>query len=163
MRYAYFVLFAAAHAGCASQSAPVGGIPPVSGEERTLGGVRYVDVKVGGGVEAAQGSCVYAHYTGWLESGSRFDTSREPAPGEPVSFRLGTGRVIRGWDIGFAGMRVGGRRRLTIPYQLAYGEGGSPPVIPARANLVFDVEVHAVVDPAGGSRPCPAWSTVVSR
>ena len=163
MRRTYIALVATLLAGCASRPGPTTGIPPVSGEERTLAGVRYVDIKVGGGVQVAQGSCVYAHYTGWLENGSRFDTSREPAPGEPVSFRLGTGRVIRGWDVGFEGMRVGGQRRLIVPWQLGYGERGSPPVIPARANLVFDVEVHAVIDPNGGTRPCPAWSAVISR
>jgi peptidylprolyl isomerase len=150
--------------GCSSaQPKPQAGMPSVSGPEQTVEGVRFVDVKVGEGVAIAANDCVYTHYTGWLANGTRFDTSREPAPGAPISFRIGTGRVIRGWDIGFQGMRVGGRRRLYIPYTLGYGERGSPPVIPARADLVFDIEVNGAIAAGGGTRPCPAWSTVNSR
>ncbi|MEO7456768.1 MAG: FKBP-type peptidyl-prolyl cis-trans isomerase [Gemmatimonadaceae bacterium] len=165
MRLAHIVIVGVALlSGCASQSkSPTAGMPVVSGEEVTHGGVRYVDMKVGEGAPVTPNACVYAHYTGWLANGTRFDTSREPAPGEPVAFRIGAGQVIRGWDVGFEGMRVGGRRRIYVPWRQGYGETGSPPVIPARADLVFDVEVHGALDAAGGARPCASWSSVRSR
>ena len=137
----------------------------MSGDVKNQSGIRYVDVVAGTGDLAARGKCVYAHYVGWLANGTRFDASREPqpngAPGEPAAFVLGTGAVMQGWEVGFTGMRVGGTRRLYIPYQLAYGERGRPPLIPGRAALVFDVELLAVMESTRSGSPsasasCPA-------
>lgn len=116
--------------------------------------------------------CIYAHYTGWLTDGKKFDSSRDTMangqPRTPLSFAQGARRVIPGWDAGFEGMRVGAQRRLLIPYQLAYGELGRPPVIPPKAELIFDVEVMAVSDTLAGSVPnsparCPTWAEVSAR
>jgi FKBP-type peptidyl-prolyl cis-trans isomerase len=106
---------------------------------RTPSGLRYQDVTVGQGKEAKAGRAVKVHYTGWLPNGEKFDSSRDR--NEPFGFDLGAGQVIAGWDEGVAGMRVGGRRKLVIPPNLAYGTAGSPPDIPAGATLVFDVEL----------------------
>jgi peptidylprolyl isomerase len=105
-------------------------IPRVDGETRTAFALRYIDVATGDGALVAPRKCIYAHYTGWLTDGKKFDSSRDSAngqPREPISFPQGARRVIAGWDVGFEGMRVGARRRLFIPYQLAYGEAGRPP------------------------------------
>jgi FKBP-type peptidyl-prolyl cis-trans isomerase len=82
------------------------------------------------------------HYTGWLTDGTKFDSSRDR--GQPFEFPLGNGRVISGWDIGVATMQVGGKRRLVIPAEMGYGSRGAPPVIPANATLIFDVELLAI-------------------
>jgi FKBP-type peptidyl-prolyl cis-trans isomerase len=99
------------------------------------------DVTVGTGAEARPGGTVTVHYTGTLDSGSRFDSSRDRGP---FSFLLGGGRVIQGWDQGVAGMRVGGVRRLVIPSELGYGDQGAPPVIPPRSTLHFEIELLEV-------------------
>jgi peptidylprolyl isomerase len=101
-----------------------------------------VDLQIGQGAEATSGKRVTVHYVGTLTDGSKFDSSRDR--GQGFSFRLGAGEVIKGWDQGVAGMKVGGLRKLTIPHELAYGDRGFPPVIPARATLVFEVELLEV-------------------
>ncbi|WP_394840403.1 FKBP-type peptidyl-prolyl cis-trans isomerase [Pendulispora rubella] len=104
--------------------------------------MEIVDEVVGTGREAKSGDKVKVHYTGTLMNGKKFDSSRDR--GDPFDFKLGAGQVIKGWDQGVAGMKVGGKRKLTIPYDLAYGEAGHPPDIPAKAALKFDVELIAV-------------------
>ena len=93
------------------------------------------DVNVGTGPAAQAGDQVTVHYTGTLADGTKFDSSRDR--GQPFSFPLGKGRVIKGWDVGVAGMKVGGRRQLTIPAHLAYGDRGAPPVIKPGETLIF--------------------------
>lgn len=97
------------------------------------------DITVGEGNEAAAGNTVVVHYTGWLTDGSKFDSSVDR--NDPFSFRLGAGMVIRGWDEGVAGMKVGGKRKLTIPPEMGYGAHGAGGVIPPNATLVFEVEL----------------------
>ena len=105
-------------------------------------GLRYQDLSSGQGAEATSGSTAVVHYTGWLPSGKKFDSSRDA--GQPFAFRIGAGQVIAGWDEGVAGMKVGGRRKLVIPAELGYGAAGAPPVIPPNSTLVFDVELLEV-------------------
>lgn len=117
--------------------------PPSPAATHTASGLAYDDEVVGTGPEARAGQRVAVHYTGWLESdGSEFDSSR--GRGEPFEFQLGAGEVIKGWDEGVAGMKVGGRRRLHIPAELGYGTRGAGRDIPPRAKLVFDVELIAI-------------------
>ena len=104
--------------------------------------LKMEDIKVGSGDEASSGKLVSVHYTGWLADGRKFDSSVDR--GQPFKFVLGSGQVIRGWDQGVQGMKVGGKRRLTIPPQLAYGERGAGGVIPMNASLMFDVELLSV-------------------
>ena len=100
------------------------------------------ELKVGTGAEAKSGQSVSVHYTGTLTNGSKFDSSRDR--NDPFDFQLGAGMVIKGWDQGVAGMKVGGRRKLTIPPELGYGAGGYPPVIPPNSTLIFDIELLEV-------------------
>ncbi len=100
------------------------------------------DVKVGDGAEAKENSAVKVHYTGTLKNGKKFDSSRDRDA--PFEFTIGLGQVIKGWEKGVVGMKVGGQRKLTIPYDLAYGEEGKPPDIPPRATLLFDIELLEV-------------------
>lgn len=112
----------------------------------TTSGLRYEDIKAGSGAEAVAGKTVDVHYTGWLDEqgkkGKKFDSSVDR--GAPFSFPLGAGRVIKGWDEGVAGMKVGGKRTLMIPAKLGYGARGAGGVIPPNADLIFEVELLAV-------------------
>jgi FKBP-type peptidyl-prolyl cis-trans isomerase FkpA len=106
----------------------------------TESGLKYEDVKVGDGAEAKKGDSVEVHYTGWLASdGKKFDSSLDRK--EAFVFKLGAGMVIKGWDEGVAGMKVGGKRKLLIPAALGYGARGAGGVIPPNADLVFEVEL----------------------
>jgi len=111
--------------------------------------LKKIDVKQGTGAEATSGKPVVVHYTGWLydsskpdQKGQKFDSSRDR--GQPFSFPLGGGRVIKGWDEGVAGMKVGGQRTLIIPPAMGYGDRGAGGVIPPNATLIFDVELLEV-------------------
>jgi FKBP-type peptidyl-prolyl cis-trans isomerase len=104
--------------------------------------LKIEDVKPGTGREAKSGDRVKVHYTGTLTDGTKFDSSHDH--NEPFEFTLGAGEVIKGWDEGVAGMKVGGTRKLTVPHKKGYGEAGSPPKIPPRATLLFDVELLAI-------------------
>ncbi len=120
------------------------------GPIRTLeGGMQVQDILVGAGEEAKTGMAVAVDYTGTLEDGTKFDSSLDR--GQPFQFVLGTGMVIRGWDVGIAGMRVGGKRRLAIPPAMGYGAQGSGTTIPPNAALYFDVELLAT-QAVGNSR-----------
>jgi peptidylprolyl isomerase len=122
-----------------STSAPV----KVTGQPTTTpSGLQYWDIMVGGGATAVAGSTVKVHYSGFLTTGGKFDSSRDR--GEPFSFPLGAGQVIKGWDEGVAGMKVGGQRQLRIPPQLGYGAAGAGGAIPPNATLIFDVELLEV-------------------
>ncbi len=110
-------------------------------------GLKYTDTKVGTGTEATPGHSVKVHYTGWLQTpagqkGTKFDSSVDR--GEAFTFVLGAKQVIRGWDEGVSGMKVGGKRTLTIPPDLGYGSRGAPGAIPPNATLIFDVELLGV-------------------
>ncbi|WP_437517090.1 FKBP-type peptidyl-prolyl cis-trans isomerase [Sorangium sp. So ce1099] len=100
------------------------------------------DVKEGTGAEAKPGQTVTVHYVGTLTNGNKFDSSRDR--GQGFSFNLGAGQVIKGWDQGVAGMKIGGIRKLTIPPELGYGARGFPPVIPPNSTLLFEVELLSV-------------------
>jgi peptidylprolyl isomerase len=109
----------------------------------TASGLKYSILQKGDGERAPKmGERVTVHYTGWLEDGTKFDSSRDN--GKPFAFVLGVGQVIKGWDEGVALMTKGTRCKLTIPYDLAYGEDGRPPRIPAKATLIFDVELLSI-------------------
>jgi FKBP-type peptidyl-prolyl cis-trans isomerase FkpA len=112
----------------------------------TASGLQYEDTVVGEGAEATAGQRVSVHYTGWLyadgNAGRKFDSSKDR--GQPFGFGLGAGQVIRGWDEGVQGMKVGGTRRLIIPAELGYGARGAGGVIPPNATLLFEVELLAV-------------------
>ena len=109
------------------------------GMQVTPSGLQYQDEEVGTGAEAKAGDHAVVHYTGVLADGTKFDSSRDRS--EPFEFALGAGMVIRGWDEGVQGMRVGGKRRLVIPPELGYGARGAGRVIPPNATLTFDVEL----------------------
>jgi FKBP-type peptidyl-prolyl cis-trans isomerase FkpA len=134
----------AAQADEPATSAPQSAAPANPFENVKMpGGVEYRELAVGAGASAYPGSTVYVQYTGWLQNpdgsrGMKFDSSRDS--GMPMTFVLGDGKVIRGWEMGLQGMKVGGRRRLFIPSALAYGTKGSTS-IPPNSNLIFDVEL----------------------
>jgi len=140
-------------------------IPKVVGLPHTLYALKYIDIKIGTGPLAEPNKWYTVHYTGWFPDGKKFDSSYDRK--EPITFPYGAKRVISGWDTGFEGMHVGGKRRLFVPYQLGYGLVGNPAHgMPAKANLVFDVELISFSDtppasmlqkPAApaGARPAP--------
>jgi len=112
---------------------------PEGNEVTTSSGLQYIDLKIGAGAIAQAGTNVSVHYTGWLENGKKFDSSVDR--GQPFSFPLGAGRVIKGWDEGVQGMKVGGKRKLIIPSNLGYGARGAGGAIPPNATLIFEVEL----------------------
>ena len=117
--------------------------PTAKGETKTTAsGVKYETLKEGTGPEAKAGQKIKIHYTGTLENGTKFDSSRDR--GQPFPVTIGIGQVIKGWDEAVPGMKVGERRRLTIPSQAAYGVQGRPPKIPPDSTLIFDVELMGV-------------------
>jgi len=127
----------------AAPSAPKGNVPELSDKAHTTeSGLKYEDTTAGTGDECKTDMLVSVHYTGYLEDGTMFDSSAERA--QPIEFSLGAREVIPGWDEGIAGMKVGGKRILVVPPELAYGADGRPPVIPPNATLIFDVELTAV-------------------
>jgi len=130
--------------GCARREKLAASIPPAPGQIHKQYTMRYADVAIGTGKLAEAGKVFSVHYTGWLLDGTKFDSSRDK--NKPLSFEQGKRKVIPGWDAGFEGMRVGGKRRRFIPYQLAYGEKGRGK-IPPKAELIFDVELMDVTDP----------------
>jgi FKBP-type peptidyl-prolyl cis-trans isomerase len=110
---------------------------------KTSSGLIYWDIRVGNGDVAKEGSHVRVHYTGWLTTGKKFDSSVDA--GKPFDFTIGNGEVIKGWEEGVAGMKVGGKRQLRIPPDLAYGAGGTPGgPIPPNATLIFDIKLLGV-------------------
>jgi FKBP-type peptidyl-prolyl cis-trans isomerase len=138
------VLFTAL-ASATAQEKPMQDETPKAPEAKvvaTPSGLRYVDEVIGTGPQATSGKTVTVHYTGTLQNGQKFDSSLDR--NDPLVFRLGAGMVIKGWDEGIAGMKVGGKRKLTIPGKLAYGDRGVPGVIPPGATLLFDVELLGV-------------------
>ena len=108
---------------------------------KTASGLQYWDLKAGTGPEAKSGQTARMHYTGWLTNGKKFDSS---IGSTPYKFKIGAGEVIKGWDEGVIGMKVGGRRQLRIPPELAYGDKGYPGVIPPKSTLIFDVQLVSV-------------------
>jgi len=121
--------------------APSGPTKVTGPSTKTASGLEYWDIKVGTGAVAQTGQHVKVHYTGWLTNGKKFDSS---VGGKPFEFMLGASQVIKGWDEGVAGMKVGGKRQLHIPPDLAYGPAGYPPVIPPNSALIFDVQLVEV-------------------
>ena len=127
-----------------NSTAPISSAPmKVTGQPTaTASGLQYWDIVTGTGATATRGSMVKVHYSGFLTTGEKFDSSRDR--GQPFSFALGAGEVIKGWDEGVAGMKVGGQRQLRIPPDLGYGAAGAGGAIPPNATLIFDVELLEV-------------------
>lgn len=137
----------AAHPAADADEALPPNVPKVPGVKQTLYALKYIDISVGTGPLAEPQKWYTVHYTGYLaKDGTKFDSSVDR--GSPITFPYGAHQVITGWDTAFQGMHIGGKRRIFIPYQLAYGDAGRPPVIPAKADLIFDVELIAISDKA---------------
>src|SRR5215470_15473198 len=141
-------LFAAAQTAKKASPAKPAARPATAGPTHVTGpgvktptGLQYWDIKADTGAEAHSGQKVKVHYTGWLTSGKKFDSS---VGGPPFQFKIDAGDVIKGWDQGVAGMKVGGKRQLRIPPDLAYGAKGYPGVIPPNSTLIFDVTLVSV-------------------
>jgi FKBP-type peptidyl-prolyl cis-trans isomerase len=135
-----FAIFGVASANTGTDTAhptKVTGAP-----QKMRDGLQYWDIVAGTGPEAVTGKRVKVHYTGWLANGRKFDSSVDR--GKPFVFLVGAGDVIKGWDEGVIGMKVGGKRQLRVPEDLGYGTQGAPPAIPPFATLIFDVELLAV-------------------
>ena len=132
-------LFAMAPDTNQADASALGGPLDAPDTQITASGLKITELKVGEGAEAASGQTVQVHYRGTLENGKQFDASYDR--GTPFNFPLGAGRVIKGWDEGVVGMKVGGKRKLVIPPDLAYGSRGAGGVIPPNATLVFEVEL----------------------
>ncbi|CWM30650.1 FKBP-type peptidyl-prolyl cis-trans isomerase [Neisseria meningitidis] len=109
-----------------------------------MGGLIIEDLQEGFGKEAVKGKEITVHYTGWLEDGTKFDSSLDRR--QPLTITLGVGQVIKGWDEGFGGMKEGGKRKLTIPSEMGYGARGAGGVIPPHATLIFEVELLKVYE-----------------
>lgn len=120
---------------------------------KTDSGLQYWDIKVGTGQVANDGDHVKVHYTGWFTDGKKFDSSVDA--NQPYSFTIGKGEVIKGWDEGVTGMKVGGKRQLRIPPPLAYGDAGYKNIIPPNATLIFDVQLLAVTAAPASGAPAP--------
>jgi FKBP-type peptidyl-prolyl cis-trans isomerase len=139
----------------AQQATPAkpAGPPPISSVvqwNETPSGLKYAELVIGKGASPKDGLIAVVHFTGWLADGTQFDSSRTR---KPFGFKLGSGQVIRGWDEGVRGMKIGGKRRLIIPGTLGYGQRGVPGMIPPDATLTFDIELLAVVDES--KQPAP--------
>jgi len=147
MKYGLLVLVvllvaAFALAQTKAKAPAAGGPTKVTGDgTKTSTGLQYWDIKVGTGRTADKGNTVHVHYTGWLTNGKKFDSS---VGGKPFQFRIGAHQVIAGWEEGVTGMKVGGKRQLRIPPNLAYGKDGYPGAIPPNSTLVFDIELLRV-------------------
>lgn len=135
---------------CAGYRLP-SGLPPAIGELRTQYTMRVIEIEPGTGKPYEPGKLLKVHYTGYLRNGTKFDSSRDR--NEPFTFEQGKRRVIPGFDNCCEGLKVGGKRRLLIPYQLAYGELGRAPRIPPKSELIFDIELLDVSEPPAAPSP----------
>lgn len=147
---------ASTQSGTSSGSYPIGTLDstppaPSANAVTTASGLVYEDLKVGDRATANAGDSISVHYTGWLQDGTKFDSSIDR--GQPLDFTLGAGRVIKGWDEGIQGMKVNGTRLLVIPPDLAYGASGYPPTIPANATLTFEVQLVSINNPTPAATP----------
>jgi peptidylprolyl isomerase len=139
------VVFAAVSA-FAEATPAASGIPPLPSAiqwHTTPSGLQYADTAIGKGDPPRDGQVVVVHFTGWLDDGTQFDSTRER--GKPFGFPLGSGQVIKGWDEGVRTMKAGGKRRLIVPSALGYGESGLGGLVPANARLVFDIELVRII------------------
>ncbi len=142
IRTAIILLTAILVVGCSSGPRTYPGEPTTMEKKSLPSGLSYMEIKEGTGEQARAGQQVTVHYTGYLTNGQKFDSSVDR--GKPFTFTLGTGQVIKGWDQGVEGMKVGEKRKLIIPPDLGYGSRGAAGVIPPNAELVFDVELLGV-------------------
>src|SRR6202167_1556319 len=138
--FALTAVFALAQSGARKSTPNTNAPTKVTGPgTKTPSGLVYWDIRVGNGEVAKEGNRVRVHYTGWLTNGKKFDSSVDA--GQPFDFTIGNGEVIKGWEEGVTGMKVGGKRQLRIPPSLAYGAQGYPGAIPPNATLIFDVKL----------------------